>query len=185
MVSTAFWKAIYTEGHDAACLQQRPNGWMLTGTAVYLDDNQPVALRYSLDLAADWSTRTGSIDGVLGETVVAHRFERGRDGWRMDGQLQPALSAVVDLDFGFTPATNHPQLKRMALEIGKSKEIKVAWFDLACTTLQPLPQIYHRVSEQAYAYNSPQGPYEATLLIADNGFVRDYPDLWQLQHSTG
>ncbi|WP_158266508.1 putative glycolipid-binding domain-containing protein [Allosphingosinicella deserti] len=180
-MSTAFWKALYTSGHDAGFVRKQTDGWLLTGTAVYLNESKPVAVRYGLDLAADWSTRRGFIDGMIGTEAVEHRIERDERGWRLDGEPQHGLEDARDLDFGFTPATNHPQLKRMALQIGQSARITVAWFDLGCTTLSPLPQIYHRVSEDAYAYDSPQGPYQATLLVADNGFVRDYPELWQME----
>ncbi|RYD49622.1 MAG: hypothetical protein EOP60_13465 [Sphingomonadales bacterium] len=180
MTQTAFWKAIYTRGHDAALLAAAGDGWRLSGTAVFLHEGRPASLGYSLDLNPDWSTRAGRIYGFVGGNTVERRIERVGPDWTLDGVPQPGVRGCVDLDFGFTPATNCPQLKRMALEVGQSAEINVAWLDVESTALAALPQIYRREGLDAYDYNSPQGPYHATLRIAESGFVRDYPDLWMI-----
>lgn len=181
MVITAFWKALYTVGHDAACLTPTGNGWVLEGTAVYLKDGTPVALNYRLDLASDWATSAGCIKGRVGDTQVNYEIWRDRDGWLLNGEQQSGLEGVLDLDFGFTPATNYAQLRRMALQVGGSAEISVAWMDVESASLEPLPQIYTRISDSAYDYNSPQGPYRATLQLDENGFVSSYPELWQAE----
>lgn len=185
VMKTAFWKTIYTAGHDAAALLQAESGWRLQGSAVYLLDGAPASIRYSLDLDADWSTRRGCFEGFVGQEAIHRDIVRDRDGWLLDGVRQPGLDDVVDLDFGFTPATNHPQLRRMALEIGQRKEIVVAWLDVDSDGLAPLPQIYRRTADRCYDYDSPQGSYRATLQIAGNGFVSVYPDLWEMEGEKG
>ena len=184
-MKTAFWRTLYTPGHDAALLAQTATGWSLQGCAVYLLDGTPASIRYELDLAPDWSTRSGAFEGLIGGKPVRRDIARDGKGWLLDGTRQTGLENVVDLDLGFTPATNHPQLRRMALAIGEQKEIVVAWLDVWSDALAPLPQIYRRIGERSYDYESPQGPYQAILQIADNGFVSDYPELWALEASEG
>lgn len=181
MATTAFWRALYTAGHDAACLSEKAEGWILEGTAVYLKEGVPAALNYHLSLAPTWETITGSIRGRLGCALVSHDIQREGKGWLLNGSWQAGLEGVVDLDFGFTPATNFAQLKRMNLGIGDKTEISVAWMDVDSVSLQPLPQIYERLTQNAYDYNSPQGPYRATLETQATGFVRSYPELWEAE----
>ncbi|QNM82005.1 putative glycolipid-binding domain-containing protein [Sphingomonas sabuli] len=181
MTAIAFWKALYTAGHDAACLLQAGDGWILEGTAVYLKDGIPTALHYRLDLASNWETQGGSISGHVGGTRVAHKIRRDEGGWSLNGKRQDLLHGVVDLDFGFTPATNFAQLRRMNLAVGEKTEIIVAWMDVESAGLQPLPQEYERLSERTYDYNSPKGPYRATLELQESGFVRLYPELWEAE----
>lgn len=180
MNATALWKAIYTAGHDAASLVQTGGGWRLEGTAAFSKVGVPASVRYALDLDPEWSTRRGSIEGFFGETPVAVQIERTQDRWTLNGIAQESVTGLIDLDFGFTPATNNPQLRRIGLEVGQSTQITVAWMDLGSTVLEPLPQIYRRTGDKAYDYDSPTGPYRATLQIASNGFVRVYPDLWTM-----
>lgn len=181
MADTAFWKTLYTEGHDAALIEPAGEGWRLRGAAVFAHEGEPACLFYALDLNADWSTRRGTIDGFVGSQPVSRRIERDGEGWAVDGVRQPGLEGVVDLDFGFTPATNYPQLRRMALEVGEGAEIVVAWLDAGSDQLTALPQIYRRIAVDAYDYNSPQGPYHETLRVAGSGFISDYPGLWRIQ----
>jgi uncharacterized protein len=179
MATTAFWRALYTAGHDAACLTETTEGWSLEGAAVYLKDGATAALSYHLSLAPTWETMTGSIRGRLGGAEVRHDIQRDDKGWLLNGRRQAGLEGVVDLDFGFTPATNFAQLKRMNLGIGSKAEISVAWMDVDSVGLEPLPQIYERLGQDTYDYNSPQGPYRAILELQSTGFVRLYPGLWQ------
>lgn len=180
MAAQAFWKSLYTQGHDAARLVETEEGWRLDGHAAFLRDGVPVGLHYQLLLAPDWTTRIGRIDGLLGSETITHQIARTDEGWLLDGMRQAGLDGVVDLDFGFTPATNQPQFRRMALAIGHSAESTVAWFDLGEARLQPLLQRYHRLEADRYDYSSPQNDYRATLKTSANGFVCDYPELWTL-----
>ena len=68
---------------------------------------------------------------------------------------------LVDLDYGFTPATNVLQLSRIALKPDQRAEVPVAWFDLDSASLTELPQSYERRSEACYWYEAPTVPYQS------------------------
>lgn len=89
------------------------------------------------------------------------------------------LGPLLDLDLGFTPATNLLQLKRVRLQIGQRLAIPAAWFDVDATTLTELPQVYERISDTTFRYSASSVPYEGLLEISSDGFVASYPDLWR------
>lgn len=174
---TVFWRTLYAPGHDIARLVPSEDGWRLSGTALWLQDGRPARLDYAVDLAGDWTTRRGRIAGFVGEAEFDRRIARTNGRWSLDGIELPELDGLVDLDFGFTPATNMQQLRRVALEIGQEAEVPAAWIDFE-GGLSRLPQTYRRTGEETYAYASPTAGYAATLVIAPDGFAREYPTLW-------
>lgn len=178
MIETAFWRRLDLAGHDAARIETVPGGHLLEGTAVFRHESGPAAISYRLDLAPDWSTRRGLLRGFVGAKALEHEILRGPDGWTLDGVAQPGLGHLLDLDLGFTPATNLQQLRRVPLEIGEEADIKVAWFDAGAERLVELPQYYRRLDASRYAYRG--FSYQATLELAPNGFVQLYPELWAM-----
>ena len=177
---TAFWRCLFTPGHDSATLAPALVGWHLNGMAVFQGDDGPVAVNYTVEIDEAWLTRRGSIRGFAGGRRFFHSIERKEDGWTLDGKWN-GLAQLTDLDFGFTPATNLQQLRRAALEIGQRAEFSVAWFDLGKEKLVDLPQIYERRDKTHYWYASPTVDYEAMLEIDASGFARVYPDLWEME----
>lgn len=177
----AFWRSLHTPGHDVALMAPALTGFHLTGMATFLtEDDGPAAINYTLEMDEAWLARRGSLRGIAGGRRFFHTMERKEDGWMLDGKWQ-GLNELTDLDFGFTPATNFQQLTRAALQVGERAEFSVAWFDLGKEKLTELPQIYERRDETHYWYESPTAGYQAMLEMADSGFVRLYPDLWEME----
>ncbi|HTO04916.1 MAG TPA: putative glycolipid-binding domain-containing protein [Opitutus sp.] len=181
LIASAFWRRLDTSGSDAARLYQTKTGWRLAGTAVFLQDKAPARLDYTLDLGADWTTERGVITGFVGGTIIDLMIVRDAASWSMNGTKTEGLEHLKDLDLGFTPATNLPQVRRANLRVGESIDFAVAWWEPGTATLVELPQHYRRRSERTYWYESPSGPYRAELEIASNVFVRSYPGLWVLE----
>jgi hypothetical protein len=182
MTAVRFWRRLYTPGHDAMSLTPDGAGWRLEGRAVFRDESgPPAAVTYRVDLAPDWTTRAGSVTGFLGETAIHHEMTRGADGWRLDGVEQPDVRGLVDLDFGFTPATNYNHLRREGLAVGEARDIPVAWFDLGTGVLSVLPQSYERRTASDYAYHAPSVDFGGTIILDPDGFVRRYADLWAVE----
>lgn len=110
---------------------------------------------------------------------VDFRIQRTPDGvWILNGDVAPALNGCIDLDFGFTPATNLVQLRRLALEHGQRTDAPVAWLDVRAGTLDLLHQRYERRAERTYWYEAPRFGYAALLEVSPAGFVLQYPGLW-------
>ena len=182
MTNTAFWRCLYTPGHDAARVVPLADGWLLTGKAVFQVPEGTTGVDYQVEADANWVARRGAISGFRGVTQFEHKIERTSEGWLLDGRPN-GLADLLDLDFGFTPATNFQQLSRAGLKVGEKAAFSVVWFDIGKTELVALPQVYVRLDERRYGYSSPQGGYEAILEMADSGFVRVYPDLWQMEYA--
>jgi hypothetical protein len=176
----AVWRQLDRPGCDAALLQLINGGRLLKGAASFEHDDGPAVVAYQVEVDARWRTRRGLISGFLGGKSIQHEIERDLSGWRLDGAAIAGLERLVDLDFGFTPATNVLQLSRIALAPGESAEVPVVWFDLNSASLTELPQGYERRGEASYGYEAPTIPYRALLEIAPSGFVRSYPGLWRL-----
>jgi hypothetical protein len=87
----------------------------------------------------------------------------------------------VDLDLGFTPATNLFPLRRLALRVGEAADAAAAWLDDEQWILRRLPQRYERRSADAWWYESHLGGYQGLLRVNDEGFVTEYPGLWQAE----
>jgi uncharacterized protein len=176
----AAWMRLNRPGRDAALLRPSGGGWLLQGAAAFDHDDGSAAVAYQVEADGRWRTRRGVISGFLGDKTISHEIRRDDKGWRLNGVAIGGLKRLVDLDYGFTPATNALQLSRIALKPGQRAEVPVAWFDLDSASLVELPQIYERRGASSYWYEAPTVPYQALLEIAPSGFVRSYPGLWRL-----
>jgi uncharacterized protein len=176
----AAWMRLDRPGRDAALLEPSDGGWLLRGAAAFDHDGGSAAVAYQVEVDARWRTKRGEISGFLGDQTIRHEIRRDDAGWRLNGLRVEGLEHLVDLDYGFTPATNVLQLSRIALEPGQGAEVPVAWFDLDSALLIELPQSYERRSAASYWYEAPTTAYQDLLEIAPNGFVQSYPGLWRL-----
>jgi uncharacterized protein len=176
----AAWRRLDRPGRDAALLRPHGDGWLLRGAAAFDHELGSAAVAYEVQVDARLETTRGALSGFLGPATVRREILRDERGWRLDGVKVDGLEHLVDLDFGFTPATNVLQLMRMALPPGEKAELPVAWFDLDSEALTELPQTYERRGEASYWYEAPSVPYQALLEIALNGFIESYPGLWRL-----
>jgi hypothetical protein len=181
--ASALWRRLDTPGHDAAWLQRTADGWLLAGTAVFRQGEDPACLAYEVACDDTWATRRGSIRGRIGQAAVAHEIARTADGWSVDGAPVPGLADLLDLDLGFTPATNLLQLRRVGLAVGEAVDVPVAWFAGELGSADPhlvlLPQRYERRGEHAFGYEAPTAGYAGELVVGADGFVTRYPGLWE------
>ena len=174
------WRRLDVPGSDSCVLTRSDPGWRLSGTATFADPRGDARLEYTVAVDDQWRTTSGSVHGAIGTRPVALVIERTQDDrWRVNGVARPELDGLVDLDLGFTPATNLFPLRRLALRVGESADAAAAWLDEQRWVLRRLPQRYERRSDDAWWYESPDGGYEGLLRVNAEGFVIDYPGLWQ------
>lgn len=180
IVASILWRRLDTPGHDACRLDRDALGWRIEGTAVFRQGTIPAQLSYRVTCDLGWHTQEGHVQGWIGARSLDLAITRTRAAvWTMDGAVVPDLGNCIDLDLGFTPATNLISLRRLALHEGQAVEVPAAWLDVSAGTLGLLPQRYERRTEETYWYEAPSFGYAALLQVAPTGFIRLYPGLWE------
>jgi hypothetical protein len=103
------WRRLDTPGHDACRLEGRDDGWQLEVTAVFRHEGVPARLTYHIACDLAWCTQQGRVRGWLGPRPVEFGMAPTAAGvWTLNGAAVPGVAGCVDLDLGFTPATNLP-----------------------------------------------------------------------------
>ncbi len=180
-VATILWKRLDVEGHDACRLSKSADGWMLDGRAVFHEGGRPCCVTYEVICDSVWRTRSALVTGWLGAQEL--RFEiipSGNGSWCLNGIEYRDLAGLVDVDLGFTPATNLVALNRHALAVGDGTTPSPAiYLEFPAARLDHLKQSYERLDKTLYRYTSPAYGYDETLEVSACGFVVDYPGLWR------
>lgn len=181
-IASILWRRLDTPGHDACHLCERDGGWNLEGAAVFRHDGLPAHLHYQVACDVAWCSQQGHVHGWIGPRPIDLNIVRTSDGvWRLNSAVVPGLEGCLDLDLGFTPATNLLQLRRLALAEGQAAQAPVAWLDVSAGTLEVLPQRYERRTAATYWYEGPSVQYAGMLEVAPNGFIWRYPGLWEAE----
>ena len=182
MNQTIIWKRIDWPGHEACRLYQAGAEWCLEGMAVFLSDDGPCRLSYSISCDSSWNTLRGTVSGWVGNDNINIEVSADADHrWQLNGAESSVVTGCIDLDLNFSPATNLLPIRRLNLEIGEEAEVQAAWLRFPSFKLEPLAQIYTRLDDFTYRYSSAGGTFVRNLMTNQVGFVTDYPGLWQAE----
>ena len=177
--ASVLWRRLDLPGHEVADLAPSGAGWRLTGVALFAHESRPCRLAYAIRCDAAWRTTRVTIRGRLGNAPAALDLARTRAGeWLAGGAPVAHLAGCVDVDLGFSPSTNLLPIRRLALAVGASAPVRAAWVRFPELALEVLEQVYTRVGEHAYVYESAGGAFRRELTVDAAGFVLDYPGLW-------
>lgn len=174
------WRRLDAPGHDACRLTASDSGWVLEGAAVFRHEAVPARLNYHVTCDHHWRAQEGRVQGWIGMESLDFRLARSEaGGWTLNGARVTGVEDCLDLDFSFTPSTNLPTLRRLALDPGQAAEASAAWLNLSTRAMEPLLQRYERRAEMTYRYEAPGVGYSALIEVAPTGFIVRYPGLWE------
>jgi hypothetical protein len=180
MARSIIWRRLDKPGHEAAQLFLVDSQWHLTGTAVFVHDQQPCRLDYVVQCDSDWQTLSGRVAGGVGDKVITVEISVDADRrWRLNGDECPEITGCIDLDLNFSPSTNLLPIRRLNLAAGQEASVRAAWLRFPSFKLELLEQTYRRVDTRKYRYESAGGSFVADLDVDEDGFVINYPNLWQ------
>ncbi|WP_295542212.1 putative glycolipid-binding domain-containing protein [uncultured Pseudacidovorax sp.] len=182
-LATLLWRRLDQPGHDACRVSLHDAEYRIEGCAVFRHtDGRAAQLSYRVLCDTRWQTRAATVRGWLGDASVhLSILHDARQGWLFDDVPVPSVAHCIDVDLGFTPATNLLPLRRLNLAPGQEAEVPAAWFDPSTGILQPLPQTYCRLDGSRYRYEAPTLGFEAELRVGAEGLVHDYPGLWRAE----
>jgi hypothetical protein len=157
-MTSILWRRLDQPGHDSARLTEDSTGAVIEGTAVFSEARRPCRLDYRVVCDAAWRTMSARVAGWMDTTAIdiAIAADAARS-WTLNGRSCPDLNGCDDVDLSFTPATNMLPIRRMRLAVGAQVSVRAAWLRFPEMTLEPLDQIYERISESRYRYETGGG----------------------------
>ena len=127
--------------------------------AVFAHESQPCRLDYDVRCDASWVTRSARVTGSVGTRGIDVTVEHEAGEWMLNGQVVAAVRGCIDVDLNFSPSTNVLPIRRLALPIGGRATVRAAWLRFPSFTLEPLEQVYERLAERRYRYESNGGGF--------------------------
>jgi uncharacterized protein len=180
--ATILWRRLDRPGHEAARLVALDSGWHLTGAAVFAHEGHPCSLDYVVACDARWQTVSARVIGWIGgQTINAEVSVDSARQWRLNGTPCPQVHGCVDVDLNFSPSTNLLPIRRLSLGLGEEATVRAAWLRFPGFTLEPLEQLYRRIDEATYRYESAGGRFVVDLHVNASGLVASYPGFWQAE----
>lgn len=181
-MTSILWRRLDHPGHESARLFFEADAWHLQGTAVFIHDGLPCRLDYHIVCDSRWHTRSGKVAGWVGNRLIEIEIAVTTDRrWLLNEKEAPEVAGCVDLDLNFSPSTNLLPIRRLNLAVSQEAEVRAAWLRFPSFKLEPLSQLYKRINETGYRYESAGGSFVTELSVNAEGFVRKYPNLWEAE----
>jgi hypothetical protein len=176
-MTSVLWRRIDGSGLDRSELVAIDRGHRLSGTSLFAADDDPVEIRFSVVLDSAWTTTTVGVHvrTGTGDRSVALTTD-GAGMWQVGNDEVAELSGAVDVDFGWTPATNTIPIRRLNLDVGAAAETRVVFIPFPDREIESRTHRYERLAERRYRFQS--GDFETDLTVNEHGLVTTYPGSW-------
>src|SRR4051812_29926035 len=176
------WRRLDGPGREEARIEQTADGWRLTGRLETEEAAVRAQLMYTVDCERDWRTRQAVVTGSASGVPI--RFEFAADGeghWTLNGAPLPSAKDALDIDLGFTPATNLLPIRRLDLAVGKRADVLTVWLRFPELRVELLQQRYQREAACVFRYDAlvDGKRFEARLDTDQFGCVLIYEGLWE------
>ncbi|MCL1593290.1 MAG: putative glycolipid-binding domain-containing protein [Actinomycetia bacterium] len=171
------WTSQELSSTESFVLRRTEDGWSLAGEVALLIGGRPGRIEYEVVTDERWRTRSAEAHittDVLETSVV---IEASDELWRVDGEPRHDLARCVDVDLGWTPATNTLPMRRLGIGVGETAHTTAAWLRFPDLRVEASDQEYSRQGENLWRYRSGSADY--LIETTPEMLVRRYgEDLW-------
>jgi uncharacterized protein len=170
------------DGFEVVYFEPRSDGLRVEGHTAAVEEGEPFAVRYAIELDQRWHTRSAQVSGRSSRGTQTVRLETdGRGSWLVDGSAAPHLDGCLDVDLESSSLTNAFPVNRLALVPGDQADAPAAYVRALDLAVERLEQRYVRIDDgtdrQRYDYTSPAFDFRCELVYDAAGLVIDYPGI--------
>lgn len=172
------WDSDLLDSTERFTLHSHQDGYRFAGNTLIRHEGIRVEIDYVVEARPDWSTRSARVE--IPAVATLFEVEVSPDGrWVIDGDHRPDLDGCVDIDLGWTPATNTLPIRRLSFRSGIPASTRVGWLKWSELVFMPAEQSYTKHDEGRWTYSS--GEFSAELVVDERGVVIDYgdPPIWR------
>ena len=172
------WRNEKTEGMEYFILN-RAAGIEGKGSIIYLAEDGPHTVQYTVRLDENWLTREVLIQADQGRSLILQSDGNGRwtDG---GGMSQKHIEGALDIDISATPFTNSLPINRERWEQGEQKQFQMVYISVPGLQVKKVNQMYTYLKTEDglryFKYES--SSYHAQIAVDNKGFVVHYPGLF-------
>lgn len=178
------WRRLDVPGREDARIEQTAEGWRLTGGVETDEAGVRAQFVYVIECEADWRTRRAVITGSAAGAPLRLEFAAdGKGHWILNGAPLPLVEGALDIDLGFTPATNLLPIRRLGLAVGQRAHVRTAWVRFPELRVEVLEQSYERQAARVFRYDAlvDGERFQARLDTDELGRVVLYEGLWEAE----
>jgi uncharacterized protein len=178
------WRRLDGSGREEAGIEQTAEGWRLTGQVETEEGSVHAQLRYVIDCDPNWRTRRAVVTGSASGSDVQFEFTADGEGhWMLNGAPLALVQDAIDIDLGFTPATNLLPIRRLDLKVGEGASVRSAWLRFPELRVDELEQWYQREETHVFRYEAlvDGERFQARLDTDEFGRVLLYEGLWKAE----
>jgi hypothetical protein len=181
------WRRIDVPGREEARIEQTADGWRLTGQLEVEEGSVSAQLVYLIECERNWRTRQTVVTGSASGAPI--RLALGADGaghWTLNGAPLPLVGGALDIDLGFTPATNLLPIRRLDLAVGERADVRTTWVRFPELRVEALEQSYQRDAARVFRYDAlvDGERFHARLDTDEFGRVLHYEGLWEAESAS-
>ncbi len=179
------WRGLWAPSLEWLALRDTGAGWHARGTILAAPPGGPWRLRYEIELDASWETRALRIAVEEPGAERAVELERRPgDSWH-DGRGLPRedLAGCVDVDIAATPFTNTLPVRRLQWQDDRPVTLRMVYVQVPALEVGPATQRYtrrrHGEAGSRFLYEGLDTDFKAEITLDAEGFVVDYPGIWE------
>jgi hypothetical protein len=170
------------EGFEVVFFDSLAGGLRAAGHTAAVEEGEPFAVRYAIELDERWHTRTARVSGRSAKGTRAVALTTVGDGrWLVDEKPAPDLDGVFDVDLESSALTNAFPVQRLGLQPGQSADAPAAHVRALDLRVERLEQRYVRIDDgtgpERYDYTSTTFDFRCELVYDEDGLVREYPGI--------
>ena len=180
LIGSALWRGVDEISLDRFRLEEFSGGLIISGRVLAAREQKSIEVHYTVLCNPAWETIEAHVTLISGENPQQLHVRRdSRDQWWREESPIAEVAGATDIDISITPATNTLPIRRLALQVGESRDVDAAWVRIPELTLSRLSQRYTRTGERSYRYESGNGSFKADLEVDAEGIVLSYGSLWE------
>lgn len=178
------WQRWDEPGLEHLRVQTEAQSIVLNGSLVGRFDGQVLRAQYEVHTTLDFVFRALTLRLTHPQERFVHLL-RSEDGdWNgSPGVDAAALKGCVDIDLAASPSTNTLPIRRLALGLGETAEIAVAFIEVPSLAVRREQQRYTLIAREAarnvYRFEHLASNFTADITVDDDGFVVEYPGLFR------
>lgn len=183
-MKTVRWAQLDGTGLEHLTLDTQADGIVIESAVVGENDGEAFGLMYRIECNMQWQV-TRLVVRLAGGIAFDLRRGDDIDGtpdiWTdAEGTPQEMLNGCIDVDIMATPFTNTLPIRRLHLQPGERRVIRVVYVSVPSMTVSAVDQAYTRLGpDRRYRFEGLDTGFEAEITTDDDGFVIDYPGLFR------